>query len=71
LNGLLRRVGKANGSRECAPDDKSPRAHHFDLDWNGGHRREERLCPPHEIRISNSVSKHSYAISPHMLPELC
>ena len=28
--------------------------------------------PPHEIRISNNVvSKHNYAISPHMLREFC
>jgi hypothetical protein len=43
-------VGQANGSRECAPDDKlrvttSPYRVRLDL-INGGHGAKSAFCPP-------------------------
>ncbi|SIO08725.1 hypothetical protein SAMN05443247_01887 [Bradyrhizobium erythrophlei] len=46
----LRRVGKATGSRQCAPDDRLrvPTVCHNDFVDRWWARREARLCPPYK-----------------------
>src|SRR5712671_1173276 len=46
-----RRVGKANGSRECAPDDKLRVPPSCFVKWSWWARRK-RVCPPYELCCS-------------------
>jgi hypothetical protein len=43
-----RRVGKANGSRECAPGGVPTIQNHHALKVSWWARRKERLCPPYK-----------------------
>jgi methyl-accepting chemotaxis protein len=55
-------VGKANGSRECAPDDKLrvptiPYRVYLDL-TNGGHGAKRAFCPPYQRRLNRPDFNH-------------
>jgi hypothetical protein len=50
-----RRVDKATGSREYAPEDW-PRAHQLRMEKNGGHGAL-RLCPPYRSFTKNARSR--------------